>query len=131
MLGFLAFEFIYGYALCFDLRMNTTSKDPETYILSHLREDKEEDQRLNYQHELIKHAILDGRLLHPVIADREFKNGIADIGCGTGIWLDNMARMISAQGRGTESNGRMLVGFDVNVHAFNPKPGCRRSINRA
>lgn len=90
--------------------------DNSTYVLAHRRENTEEKQRLDSQHEVIKHAILDGQLMHPSIHFTELNHNIADLGCGTGIWLNDVAQNYS------KSSPAMLIGFDLNPHAFPLKP---------
>ena len=100
----------------------TSSHDQQPYILSYRRDNAEEDRRLNSQHEVIKHAILDGLLIHPSIPTIEIKGAIADLGCGTGVWLDDLANTLFAGGHATRENSAMLIGFDPNAHAFDPNP---------
>jgi SAM-dependent methyltransferase len=93
---------------------------PETsaYLLSYRSQDSKEDERLNSQHTVIKHAILDGHLIHPSIPISELKNSIADVACGTGIWLDDIRQTHFANIPGDPERAPLLVGFDVNSHAF-------------
>ena len=99
----------------------TAISGQQSYVLSHRRDNVEEDRRLNAQHEAIKHAILNGLLIHPTITEHNAPNAIADLGCGTGVWLDDVASTsFCAQDGGHHATN--LVGFDINAHAFNPNP---------
>ncbi|KAL8793246.1 MAG: hypothetical protein Q9195_004182 [Heterodermia aff. obscurata] len=99
---------------------STTGEQP--YVLSYRKDDVEEDKRLNSQHEVIKHGILEGRLIHPSIATLNSGSAIADLGCGTGVWLDDIANTFFTSGQESKDSPAMLVGFDTNAHAFNPNP---------
>ena len=100
----------------------TSSHDQQPYLLSYRRDDVEEDRRLNSQHEVIKHAILNGLLIHPSIHTLNSGSAIADLGCGTGVWLDDVANTFLAGGHASRDDSALLVGFDMNAHAFNPNP---------
>lgn len=102
--------------------MVTNQFQDDRYILSHRRNNAEEDDRLNSQHDAIKHAILDGRLVHSSIPITHITSAIADLGCGTGIWLDDVRQTLFTDPDGVNENSVMLFGFDVNAHAFNPNP---------
>ncbi|XXG93752.1 hypothetical protein Hte_000001 [Hypoxylon texense] len=101
--------------------MASKQDQSDVYLLSYRRDDAQEDHRLNSQHDVIKHAILEGQLVHPAIPVVEITKAIADLGCGTGIWLDDVKNTLF---RGTDTGPR-LVGFDMNPGAFNktPAPG--------
>ena len=94
----------------------TALQDQGSYMLGYRREDVEEDRRLNLQHVMITQAIMNGRLIHDTIPISEVKGAVADICCGTGIWLDDVANLLSASGQAESSS--MLIGFDSNPHAF-------------
>ena len=100
----------------------TLGHDQQPYVLSYRRDNVEEDRRLNSQHEVIKHGILDGELIHPSIPTLGPKSAIADLGCGTGVWLDDVANMLFADGHASKESPAKLIGFDTNPHAFNPSP---------
>ena len=85
-------------------------------MLGHRREDIDEDRRLNSQHGMITQAIMDGRLIHDKIPISGVRGTIADICCGTGIWLNDVASLLSA--KGLAGSSRKLIGFDSNPHAF-------------
>ncbi|KAH7394356.1 hypothetical protein BKA66DRAFT_567306 [Pyrenochaeta sp. MPI-SDFR-AT-0127] len=91
---------------------------PSAYLLSYRSQDNEEDKRLNSQHDVIKHAILGGHLIHPSIPLSATQTSIADIACGTGIWLDDVRKTHFADVPAYEDSAPFLVGFDVNAHAF-------------
>jgi hypothetical protein len=88
------------------------------YLLSYRSQDIEEDKRLNSQHDVIKHAILDGHLIHPSIPLSDVQGSIADVACGTGIWLEDVRKTHFASHEGGKERAPILVGFDVNSHAF-------------
>ena len=95
----------------------TALQEQGSYMLGHRRQDFDEDRRLNQQHMMITQAIMGGRFIHNRIQISKAKSAIADICCGTGIWLDDVARLVSADGH--EGSPHTLVGFDSNPHAFN------------
>ena len=64
----------------------TSKPGEEPYVLSYRKDDIEEDKRLNSQHEVIKHGILEGRLIHPSIATLNSGSAIAGLGCGNGVY---------------------------------------------
>ncbi|KAI2964059.1 hypothetical protein CBS147323_6553 [Aspergillus niger] len=107
------------------------SVEPEdqTYVLSHRSKQTEEHERLNRQHNLIQQTFLNNQLIHPSIPLSSLTGGIADIGCGTGIWLHEVAQSLPSPGGATASQTTTtfpsLVGFDLNAAAFpeNPKLG--------
>ena len=90
-------------------------QNQEPYILGYRREDDEESQRLNSQHRIIQSAIMDGRLIHDSIPLNEVRGSIADLCCGTGVWLDDVATLFASR---DAEYSPMLVGFDINTHAF-------------
>ncbi|KAI2814186.1 hypothetical protein CBS147343_9259 [Aspergillus niger] len=107
------------------------SVEPEdqTYVLSHRSKQTEEHKRLNRQHNLIQQTFLNNQLFHPSIPLSSLTGGIADIGCGTGIWLHEVAQSLQSPGGASASPTTTtlpsLVGFDLNAAAFpeNPTPG--------
>ncbi|KAL8852517.1 MAG: hypothetical protein Q9221_002641 [Calogaya cf. arnoldii] len=98
----------------------TMQTNPDTYVLSHRRDNAEEHQRLGTQHGVIKHAILDGVLIHPSIGGVGPNYAIADLGCGTGAWLEDVAKTYFANEDGKREVAATLIGFDINTHAFAP-----------
>lgn len=95
-----------------------TVSEPSAYLLSYRSQDSEEDKRLNSQHDVIKHAILGGKLVHPYIPLSAVRGAIADVACGTGIWLEDIRRTYFASHLGDHEGSPLLVGFDINAHAF-------------
>ncbi|KAL9115742.1 MAG: hypothetical protein Q9227_000110 [Pyrenula ochraceoflavens] len=87
-------------------------------MLSFRRKNIEEDRRLDSQHEVIKHGITNGRLIDPQIPVETTEYAIADICCGTGIWLEDVVNTILFNGSAKERKSYELVGFDTNAHAF-------------
>ncbi|KAI4149456.1 MAG: hypothetical protein L6R39_002506 [Caloplaca ligustica] len=100
----------------------SSSQEQQPYVLTYRRNNIEENQRLDSQHQVIKHGILDGLLIHPSIPVAEASVMIADLGCGTGIWLDDVANTYFARVDMTKENHATLIGFDVNSLAFNTNP---------
>lgn len=101
--------------------MPSTQDRNDDYLLGYRRDEAQENNRLNHQHDAIKHAILEGHLVHPSIPTVEITKAIADLGCGTGVWLDDVKNTLFPG----NDTGPRLVGFDLNVEAFNktPAPG--------
>ncbi|RAK90133.1 hypothetical protein BO79DRAFT_192478 [Aspergillus costaricaensis CBS 115574] len=108
--------------------------EDQTYVLSHRSKQTEEHERLNRQHNLIQQTFLNNQLIHPSIPLSALKGGVADIGCGTGIWLREVAQSLSSPGlengtgaftSPTTTPLPSLVGFDLNAAAFpeTPTPG--------
>ena len=100
----------------------SSTQDEQPYLLSYRRDEVDENRRLDSQHDVIKHAILDDQLIHPSIRSLGSRSAIADLGCGTGVWLDDVANTFSAVRQPTNEMPTKLVGFDMNAHAFNPNP---------
>lgn len=100
----------------------TSTQDQQPYLLSYRRDDVDEGRRLDSQHDVIKHAILGDQLIHPSVRSLGSRSAIADLGCGTGVWLDDVANTLFAVGTATREVFTKLVGFDMNAHAFNPHP---------
>jgi len=96
----------------------------DLYLLSYRRDNVEEDRRLDTQHDRITHAILEGHLIHPSIPKSQITESIADLGCGTGIWLEDVAGALFADRKPytADESSPLLVGFDVNAHAFKLNP---------
>ncbi|GKZ63371.1 hypothetical protein AnigIFM49718_011444 [Aspergillus niger] len=112
----------------------SVESEDQTYVLSHRSKQTEEHERLNRQHNLIQQTFLNNQLIHPSIPLSSLKGGIADIGCGTGIWLQEVAQCLLsldsdngtlASASPTTTTLPSLVGFDLNAAAFpeNPTPG--------
>ena len=93
----------------------------DTYLLYHRRDDVNEDRRLDSQYEVVKHAILGGRVIDASIPTADIKS-VADLGCGTGAWLDDVSNLFSKTGHTDKAENPLLIGFDINARAFNAKP---------
>lgn len=107
---------------------STVESEDRTYVLSHRSKQTEEHERLNRQHNLIQQTFLNNQLIHPSIRLSSLKGGVADIGCGTGIWLREVAQTLpspAVENTPTTNPLPSLVGFDLNAAAFpeNPTPG--------
>lgn len=114
--------------------MSTAQAEDTTYILSHRSKQEVEHERLNRQHNLIQQTFLNNQLIHPTIALSSLQGGIADVACGTGIWLEEMAHALSHLH--TQANSKdeerlkstsvnsmpQFVGFDMNAAAFPENP---------
>ena len=79
-----------------------------------LKRDKNESKRLDFQHEFTK-AMGHGKLLHPSIALHNVR-AIADVGTGTGVWLDDVAEFLQDPTQNGEAPE--LVGFDISAEQF-------------
>ena len=85
--------------------------EKEAYMLGR---DSDESSRLNVQHELVL-ALCQQQLIHPYIPRQELKH-VADIGTGTGIWLQDVAAAFTTPGG--EPRSSEYVGFDVSTQQF-------------
>lgn len=79
---------------------------PEPYVLDR---NPQESKRLNSQHEFVR-LLCHGHLIHPSIPQNEVQ-AIADVGTGTGVWLQQVAKRFPRQ-------KRELVGFDISSLQF-------------
>lgn len=79
-------------------------------MLSDRDKQEQESKRLNIQHEQIMH-VFRGQLLHPSISPIQEHSAIADIGTGTGLWLNAVARSFP-------SKELRLIGFDITSDKF-------------
>jgi len=95
--------------------MQSSAKSPSAYLLSYRDEEPEEHQRLNSQHDVIQNAILGDSLIHPSIRFPRPRVAIADIACGTGIWLEDVRKNLAIE---QKHKALVLVGFDVTSHGF-------------
>ncbi|KAK9772557.1 putative Methyltransferase domain-containing protein [Seiridium cardinale] len=91
--------------------------DPATYWVAPARNFRT-SARLHLQHLLFQNT-LGGLILEPGIekslpADQPLK--VADLACGNGIWLSDLARHLESQGRANFQ----LDGYDVNPINFPP-----------
>ncbi|KAL9108368.1 MAG: hypothetical protein Q9227_006828 [Pyrenula ochraceoflavens] len=98
------------------------NNEQEAYMLSFRRQNAREARRLHSQHEAIKYGIMNGQLLHPSIPRDEIQSPIADLGCGTGVWLKDLADTIFPVDKAQDGKEHVLVGFDVNDRAFDRDP---------
>ena len=73
----------------------------------------QESERLQRQYNLVKHVFSD-QLLHPSIPPLGEHFAAADIGTGTGAWLNDLARSFP---RPAASRVR-LVGFDISSSKY-------------
>ena len=80
-----------------------------TYMLSYRDEQTQESERLDRQYEYLTH-IFSGQLLHSSIPHSGDHFAAADIGTGTGAWLNDLARSFP---RPAVSRVR-LVGFEIS-----------------
>ena len=99
--------------------------DNDPYLLHYRRQTTAEAARLNTQHDLIKHAILQGQLIHQSIPLAHIKHAVADLGCGTGIWLEDAAKLLSANSPALDGPVPWLVGFDTTIHPSQRDPSSR------
>ena len=80
----------------------------EAYMLSR---DHDESRRLDAQHHFCR-ALAHGHLVQPSIPESGLRD-IADVGCGTGIWLREAAQELATQ------NDRVkFTGFDISALQF-------------
>ena len=120
--------------ICFDrshILTKMASSHQLTYVLSYRQDNVEQNESLRSQHEAIKHRILHGQLIHPSICTSGSRTAIADLGCGTGIWLDDIANTLFRHGHATTPDSAKLIGFDTNPHAFSPNLAPRRAAGPA
>ncbi|EED13940.1 hypothetical protein TSTA_101760 [Talaromyces stipitatus ATCC 10500] len=97
-----------------------TASTEEVYLFN--RNDFER-KRLNKQHELLV-SLCNGNLLHPHIPKAAIGR-LADIGTGSGIWLDDVAEKLEPDLEATSSlTEREYAGFDISAAHFpaNPRP---------
>lgn len=73
----------------------------------------QESRRLDIQHEYTRRWG-HGNLIHPSIPVTEL-HAVADLGTGTGIWINEVAELLTSKGR----NGK-FVGFDISAEQFMP-----------
>ena len=79
-------------------------------------EEREASEYSMKQHSILKHAIFRGHLLYPPVSALEGRAAVADIGCGSGVWLNDLARTHYADR--LEVDPPLLVGFDTNYKNF-------------
>ncbi|KAI9711224.1 MAG: hypothetical protein M1820_002211 [Bogoriella megaspora] len=76
-------------------------------------------QRLDKAHEVLTHAIHNGNLLYQGVPSSDIKDAVAHVGCGTGIWLNEVARTYFSNTR-TSPTTPLLVGFNPYDDVFPP-----------
>ena len=76
--------------------------------------DRDESQRLDTQHHFCR-ALAHGHLVQPSIPDSTLHD-IADVRCGTGIWLREAAQELA-----TQNHHVKLTAFDIFSAANSPK----------
>ena len=82
-----------------------------------LKRDKDESKRLDFQHEFMR-ALGHGNILHPSIP-RQNVRAVADMGTGTGIWLNHIAEELRAYEKHGKNDANLhLVGFDISAEQF-------------
>ncbi|MCJ1399344.1 hypothetical protein MMC11_002546 [Xylographa trunciseda] len=81
-----------------------------SYILGR---DSQESRRLDIQHEFTRRWG-HGRLIHPSILLTDL-HAVADVGTGTGIWINEVAELLNSQDRTSD-----FIGFDVSAEQFMP-----------
>ena len=59
---------------------------------------------------------MEGYLIHPSIPQDAILS-IADIGCGTGVWLEEVAKVLPDS---ADSKKRTYYGFDISMAMFPP-----------
>ncbi len=76
--------------------------------------DEQEKGRLNFQHHFL-HELLHGQYLAPIPAETD---ALLDVGCGTGIWMRDMARLFPRA---------EVVGLDIKLPTCTlpPPANCR------
>ena len=78
-----------------------------------LGRDSQESRRLDIQHEFTRRWA-HGRLIHPSIPLTDL-HAVADIGTGTGIWINEVAELLDSKSRSSS-----FIGFDVSAEQFVP-----------
>ncbi|KAH8595227.1 S-adenosyl-L-methionine-dependent methyltransferase [Bisporella sp. PMI_857] len=81
--------------------------------------------RLNFQHQLAV-SVTNGCLLHPAIPVSDVKN-VADVGTGTGIWLEDLyTRQLRSE---VISEDRCFDGYDISPAHFPKKGNCNHIVH--
>jgi len=92
----------------------SSDETPKGDIYIFAQRSSAEVERLNWQHNYIVRC-MGGHLIHPSIPIDEIAS-IADVACGTGVWLEDVSKALSASG--TE---RSYEGFDISPKMFPPE----------
>ena len=77
-----------------------------------LPRDSSEAERLRVQHQFLL-ALVNGHLIHPSIPRKALRT-VADVGTGTGIWLQELAKDFDGK------HNPEFVGFDISQQLFPP-----------
>ena len=77
-----------------------------------LPRDSSETERLRVQHQFLL-ALVNGHLIHPSIPRKALRT-VADVGTGTGIWLQELAKDFDGK------HNPEFVGFDISQQLFPP-----------
>jgi SAM-dependent methyltransferase len=93
-----------------------------------LQRDEEESRRLNAQSKFLQ-ALFHGHLIHPSIPRHELR-AVADVGTGTGVWLEEVQQELDATSGGQTVQ---LTGFDVSGDQFprQKRPGVEFLVHDA
>ena len=93
--------------------------EPKTYMLTAQDEEEQitESTRLEFQYAFLKYAF-GNRLLHPQIGDLGPSSKVADVGTGTGVWLNDLARTCNSSGTENLEDEARFVGFDIAEEKF-------------
>ncbi|KAL9116783.1 MAG: hypothetical protein Q9187_006689, partial [Circinaria calcarea] len=95
----------------------------EAYMLAR---DSKESKRLDFQHEFMRH-LGHGNILHPSIPRGELR-AVADLGTGTGVWINEIAETFRASTAGDTSKFE-FVGFDISPQQFPASPNCSPGVD--
>lgn len=79
-----------------------------------LKRDTKESKRLDFQHEFMR-ALCHGNILHPSIP-RDDIRAVADMGTGTGMWLNDLAEELQVHGK--HETKVDLIGFYISAEQF-------------
>ncbi|KAL6709932.1 hypothetical protein ACN47E_000717 [Coniothyrium glycines] len=91
--------------------ITTASSIYSTSLSSNHSKDNIRDRDQSSQHAIVKHAVLDGHLIHPSITSLATYPAIADIACGHGSWLQDVYQ---TYGPSAAQPSLLLVGFDID-----------------
>ncbi|KUJ14736.1 uncharacterized protein LY89DRAFT_735813 [Mollisia scopiformis] len=97
--------------------MPSDASEQESYVFR--QRDETESSRLNFQH-TIALKVSQGHLIHPSIDISSLK-AVADIGTGTGIWLEDLQQQVHSQTR--------LDGFDISAAQFPSASKCTYQVH--
>lgn len=87
------------------------ARQQHSYLLGHRVDDSDEDYRLNRQFLVSKTELYGGHNLHPIILARQpHLKTVADLGCGTAVWLRDVSRTYFSSG----TDQPTLIGWDLH-----------------